>query len=227
MSKNLSIFTHIAREPQGKADMVIERTPHGCNPASSDDEARSTAPQKNSRRPTAVDEHTEELDEMQSTAAMSNPEDRQFGDDFIQRVMELAQETVGGQSQLTAIELMQLAGYRIQAKVKRVPFNKINLFNHFLKENKTAENGTFRRPVRGKVDIIHGRPSFIGAYQKHMSDEYKLRKADYEPKAKELNDAHMHKLTTESGVVAWLNPAFQATGCMICRRPTMPWKTKS
>jgi hypothetical protein len=77
-----------------------------------------------------------------------------------------------------------------------------------LKENKTAENGTFRRPVPAKPDIIHGRPSFTGAYQKHMSDEFKLRKADYEQKAKELNDAPMPKLTTESGVVAWLNPAF-------------------
>jgi hypothetical protein len=109
--------------------MFLQRTPHGSNPSSSDDEATSTAPQKNSRRPTAVDEHTEELDQMQSTAAMSNPEDRQFGDDFLQRVMELAQETVGGQSKFTAMELMQLAGYRIQAKVNRVPFNKINPFN--------------------------------------------------------------------------------------------------
>jgi hypothetical protein len=145
---------------------------------------------------------------MQSTDAMSNPEDRQFRDDFLQRVMELAQDTVGGQSKFTAIELMQLAGYRIQAKVKHVPFNKINPFNLFLKENKTSENGTFRRLVPGKADIIHGRPSFTGAYQKHMSDEYKLRKADYEQKAKELNNAHMPKVTTESGVVAWRNPAF-------------------
>jgi hypothetical protein len=66
---------------------------------------------------------------MQSTAAMSNPEDRQFGDDFLQRAMDLAQETVGGQSKFTAIEIMQLAAYRIQAKVKRVPFSKINPFN--------------------------------------------------------------------------------------------------
>jgi hypothetical protein len=99
--------------------------------------------------------------------------------------------------------LMQLAGYRIQAKVKRASFNKINPFNLFLKENKTAENQSLRRPAPGREEINHGRPSFTGAYQKHMSDEYKLRKVEYEQKAKELNNEPKPKLTTESGVVTW------------------------
>jgi hypothetical protein len=106
--------------------------------------------------------------------------------------MEFAQEIVGGQSKFTAIELMQLAGYRIQAKVKRASFNKINPFNLFLKENKTADNESLRRPVRGGAEINHGRPSFTGSYQKHMSDEYKLRKAEYEQKAKEHYMARLY-----------------------------------
>jgi hypothetical protein len=104
-----------------KTDKFLQRKPQGSNPASSDDEATSTAPQKKSSRRTADNQLTDELDEMQSTAAMSNPENRQFVDDFLQRVMELAQETVGGQAKFTGIELMQLAGYRIQAKVVMNP----------------------------------------------------------------------------------------------------------
>jgi hypothetical protein len=156
--------------------MFLQRRPHGSNGESSDDEATNTAPQKSSRRRTAVDEHTEELHHMQATAALSNPEDRQFVDDFLQRVMELAQEKVGGQSKFSAMGLMQLAGYRIQAKVKRASFNKVTPFNLFLKENKTADNKSLPTPVRGAAEINHARPSFTGAYQKHMSGEYKLRK---------------------------------------------------
>jgi hypothetical protein len=66
---------------------------------------------------------------------------------------------------------MKQAGYRIQAKAKRVSFNKINPFNLFLQENKTAENEPLRRPAPGREEINHGRPSFTGAYQKHMSGE--------------------------------------------------------
>jgi hypothetical protein len=146
---------------------------------------------------------TDELDELQSTASLSIPEDRQFVDDFLERVMELAQEAVGGQTKFTAIELVQLAGYRIQAKVKRASFNKVNPFNLFLKDNKTDDNVSLWKPVRGGEHINNGRPSFTGSYAKHMSVEYRDRKSEYEQKAKELNEAPKPKLTTESGLATW------------------------
>jgi hypothetical protein len=73
-------------------------------------------------------------------------------EDFIQRVMELAQETVGGQTEFTELELMQLelmqlGGYRIQAKTMRASLNRVNPFNLFLKENKTTENESLAQPA--------------------------------------------------------------------------------
>jgi hypothetical protein len=58
-----------------KTDKFLQRKPQGSNPASSDNETTSTEPQKKSSRRTAVDQLTDELDEMQSTAAMTKSED--------------------------------------------------------------------------------------------------------------------------------------------------------
>jgi hypothetical protein len=52
-----------------------KRKPQGSNPASSDNETTSTTRQKKSSRRTAVNQLTDEVDEMQSTAAMTKSED--------------------------------------------------------------------------------------------------------------------------------------------------------
>jgi hypothetical protein len=87
--------------------------------------------------------------------------------------MELAQETVGEQTEFTELELMQLEGYRIQAKTMRASLNRVNPFNLFLKENKTTENESLAQPAPDSAYINIGRPSFTGAYQEH-----KLRKPE-------------------------------------------------
>jgi hypothetical protein len=72
-------------------------------------------------------------------------------------------------------ELLELAGYRIGTKAPRSAFNKVNPFNLFLQESKTAENAELRRPAPGRVCINNGRPSFTGNYQKTLAEEYRSR----------------------------------------------------
>jgi hypothetical protein len=134
--------------------------------------------------------------------AMADPADRQLIDDFVERIHELAQEAVTGQSKFSANELLELAGYRIGTKARRPTFNKVNPFNLFLQESKTAENEELRRPVPGRVGINHGRPSFTGDYQKAMADEYKSHQAEYQRKAKELNEAPQDKVAKGSDLTA-------------------------
>jgi hypothetical protein len=134
--------------------------------------------------------------------AMADPADRQLIDDFVERIHELAQEAVTGQSKFSANELLELAGYRMGTKARRSAFNKVNPFNLFLQESKNAENEELRRPAPGRAGINHGRPSFTGDYQKAMADEYKSHQIEYQRKAKELNEAPKDKVAKGSDLTA-------------------------
>jgi hypothetical protein len=112
--------------------------------------------------------------QLTSTRDLVNPEDRQFVEAFVNCVLEPAQEPVTGQSKFSAHELLQLAGYRIGARRHvRPSFNKVNPFNLFLNSSMSAEDTELRKSTPLGADINQGRPSFTGAYQKHLAEEYK------------------------------------------------------
>jgi hypothetical protein len=50
------------------------------------------------------------------TVNISTNGDHQFVDDFLERVIDLAQEHVGTQSKFSAQQLLELAGFRFPAK---------------------------------------------------------------------------------------------------------------
>jgi hypothetical protein len=109
-----------------------------------------------------------------STRDLVNPEDRHFVEAFVSCVLEPAQEPVTGQSKFSAHELLQLAGYRIGARRHvRPSFNKVDPFNLFLNSSMSAEDTELRKSTPLRADINQGRPSFTGAYQKHLAEEYK------------------------------------------------------
>jgi hypothetical protein len=88
-------------------------------------------------------------------------------DDFVQRIQELAQEAVTGQSKYSASELLELARFRIASKAPpRVSSNKLNPFNIFQQEMKRDQNLQLRtgRPAPGTAGINKGRPVFTGNY---------------------------------------------------------------
>jgi hypothetical protein len=126
--------------------------------------------------------------------AMADNADRQLVDDFVQRIVELAQEAVNGQSKYSATELLALANFRIATKAPRLSSNKVNPFNIFQQEVRSNENLELRKPAPGTAGVNKGRPAFTGAYQKELAEEYKRRQAEFQQKAKELNEAPPDKV---------------------------------
>jgi hypothetical protein len=128
--------------------------------------------------------------------------DRQFVDDFLDRVIELAQEHIVTQSKFTADQLLELGGFRFSTKMFRPKVKKVNPFNLFLHERKAPDNAELRKPAPGKPGVNMGCPTYTEAYAKKLAEEYKLSKPEYQQKAKELSEAPTSTLKTESALQA-------------------------
>jgi hypothetical protein len=115
--------------------------------------------------------------------ALADEADIKLVDDFVRRIEEIAQEAVTGQSKYSASELLELAKFRIASKGPRVSSNKVNPFNIFQQEMKSAENLELRRPGPGAAGTNKGQSAFTGAYQQDLVAKYNTRKAKLPQKA--------------------------------------------
>jgi hypothetical protein len=135
--------------------------------------------------------------------ALADEADIKLVDDFVRRIEEIAQEAVTGQSKYSASELLELAKFRIASKGPRVSSHKVNPFNIFQQEMKSAENLELRRPGPGAAGTNKGRPAFTGAYQQDLAEKYNAHKAEFQQKAKERNDAPPNKVEKGSDLKAY------------------------
>jgi hypothetical protein len=174
------------------------------------DDNTGQPPQKQRKKQTARHDDAE-LQDGTDTINISTDEDREFVDNFIQAVVDLAQESVGTHSKFSAHELLQIAGFRFPAKVFRPSFRKVNPFNLFLQDRKDSDTEELRKPAPGRPDVNMGRPAFTGEYQKQQAKEYKLRKSEYQQKAKEINDDPKAKLETDSDLKRYRTLMSKAT----------------
>jgi hypothetical protein len=173
------------------------------SPSQDSSQESSPNPTANRRRRRAIQEtHDSELDPGY-ILTIADPADRAFVDSFVQRINELAQEAVAGQSKFSATELLELARFRMASKAPRPLSNKVNPFNLFLKERKGDDNADLRKPAPGVAGINKGRPTLTGDYPKMMAEEYKERKAEFQQKAKEQNEAPPDKVAKGSDLKAY------------------------
>jgi hypothetical protein len=110
-----------------------------------------------------------ELQDGTDTINISIDEDRQFVENFIQAVVDLAQESVGTQSKFSAHELLQFAGFRFPAKVFRPSFRKVNSFNFGLQDRKDSDIEELRKPAPRRPDVNMGCHGFTASGRKKFA----------------------------------------------------------
>jgi hypothetical protein len=137
---------------------LIQRIRRRSEPSESDDD--TAQPQRKQRKKQPAPKDDEQEDSEFDPAFIMAMADRQLIDDFVQRIHALAQEAVTGQSKFSANELLELAGYRMGTKARRSAFNKVNPFNLFLQESKTAENIELRGPAQQHNVAHSANPAF-------------------------------------------------------------------